>query len=70
VADVIGLGGNFFRQLGAEVLVGVFQFDLAGNRHTIVSDSGRAPLLVDDDIATAWAQRHLHCVGEGVNATL
>ena len=61
--DVVCLGGNLFNELRAEVLVGIFKFDLTRDRHTIVSDGGCAPLLVDDDIASLWTERHLHGVG-------
>jgi hypothetical protein len=37
---------------------------------TIVGDGGSAPLLLQDDVAAAWAERHLDGVGEGVHATL
>jgi chaperonin GroEL len=36
----------------------------------VVRDRGRAELLVEDDVAPLRAQRHLHRVGEGVDAAL
>ena len=68
--DVVGLGGDFLGELGAEVLVRVLELHLLGDGHTVVGDGGRAPLLVDDDVAAARAKRHLHGVGEPVDATL
>src|SRR5262249_4224374 len=38
--------------------------------YTVVGDRGRAPLLLEDDVATLGAQRHLHGVGEDVHAPL
>ncbi|CAB4930228.1 unannotated protein [freshwater metagenome] len=61
--DVVGLGGNLFDELRTEVLVGILKFDLTRDGHTIVGDGGCAPLLVDDDIASLWTERHLHGVG-------
>src|SRR5699024_1704442 len=68
--DVVGLGGDFLRELRAEIFVGVVDVYLTSNGHTIVSDGGRAELLVDDDVAALGAERHLDGVGEGVDATL
>ena len=68
--DVVGLGGDLLGELRAEVLVRVLELDLAGDRHAVVGDRGGAPLLVDDDVAAAWAERHLDGVGERVDAAL
>ena len=68
--DVIGLGGHLLGELGAEVLIGVFELDLARDGHAIIGDGRRAPLLVDDDIAALGAERHLDGIGEGVDAPL
>src|SRR5439155_6134904 len=56
--------------LGPDLLDRVLELDLLGDRHTIVGDGGRAPLLLEDDVATLGAQRHLDRVGERVHATL
>jgi hypothetical protein len=68
--DVVGLGGDLLGELGAEVLVGVLELDLAGDGHAVVRDGRRTPLLVDDDVAALGAERHLHGVREGVDAAL
>ena len=68
--DVVGLLGDLLDQLGADLLVRVLQLDLLGDGHTIVGDRGGAPLLLQDDVATLGAQRHLYRVGEGVKAPL
>src|SRR3546814_14527965 len=62
------LGGNFLGQLRTEVLERVVELDLAGHGHTIVGDGGRAPLLVQHDVAALGAKRHLDRVGPGVDA--
>ena len=68
--DVVGLGGDLLGELRAEVLVRVVELDLAGDRHAVVGDRGGAELLVDDDVAALRAERHLHRVGERVDAAL
>ena len=68
--DVVGLGRDLLGELGAEVLVGVLELDLAGDGHAVVGDRGGAPLLVDDDVAALRAERHLDGVGERVDAAL
>ena len=50
---VVGLGGDFLRQLGAQVLVRVVQFNFAGNGHAVIGDDGCAPLLVEHNVAPA-----------------
>ena len=67
---VVGLGGDLLDQLGAQVLVGLVQLDLTGDGHTVVRDGGGTELLVDDDVAAARTERHLHGVGETVHAPL
>ena len=68
--DVVGLGGDLFGELGAEVLVGVVELDLTGDGHAVVGDRGGSPRLADDDVAALGAERHLDGVGEGVHAAL
>ncbi len=68
--DVVGLGGDLLGELRTEVLERVVELDLAGDGHAVVGDGGRAPLLVEDDVAALGAERHLDGVGEGVHATL
>ena len=69
-SDVIRLGGNFLGQLGAKVLKRVFKFNFARNGHTIVGDCGRAPLLVNDDIAALGAKRHFDDICKCIDACL
>jgi hypothetical protein len=51
--------------LGAHVLVRAFELDLLGDRHAVLRHRGRAPLLVDHDVATARSEGHLDGLGEG-----
>ena len=68
--DVVGLLGNFLDELGPDLLVRVLQLDFLGDRHTIVGDGGRAPLLLQDDVAAARPQGHPDGVGEDVHPAL
>ena len=68
--DVVGLLGDFLDELGADLLVRVFELDLLGDGHTVVGDRRRAPLLLEDDVAALRAERHLDGVGEGVHTPL
>src|SRR5690606_35859340 len=38
--DVVGLLGNFLDELGADLLVGILEIDLLGDRNTVVGDGG------------------------------
>ncbi len=67
---VVGLGRDLFDQLGAEVLVGVGELDLLGDRHAVVGDGGSAEFLVQDDVAALRADRHLDGVSKRVDAVL
>ena len=66
--EVVGLRGDFAHHLGAHVLELVGQLDFLGDRHAVLGDPGRAEALVDDDVAALRAERHLHRVGEDVDA--
>src|SRR6266487_2587616 len=66
--DVVGLLGYFLDQLGADLLVGLLELDLLGDRDAIVGDGGSAPLLLEHDVAALGAQRHLHSIGKLVHA--
>src|SRR5262249_54496912 len=61
---------DLFDQLRPDLLVRVLELDLLGDAHTVVGDGGRAPLLLQHDVAALRAERHLHGVGEGVHAPL
>ena len=67
---VVRLGGDLLGELGAKVLIRVLQLNFARDGDTVVRDGGSAPLLVDDDVAAAWPQRHLYGVRETVHAAL
>ena len=65
---VIGLGGDFAHHLRAHVLELVGKFDFLGHGHAVLGRARSAEALVDHDIAALGAQRHLHGVGEDVDA--
>ena len=66
--DVVGLAGGFLHQLRAEILIGIFQIDVLGDRHAVLGDLGRAPAFVEHRVAAAGAERALHRAGELGNA--
>ena len=68
--DVVGLRRDLLGELGAHVLEGVFEFDFAGDGDAVLGDARGAVFLIDDDVAAARAERHLHGVGEGIDAIL
>src|SRR3954449_12332461 len=68
--DVVGLLRDLLDELGPDLLVRVLELDLLGDAHTIVGDGGRAPLLLEDDVAALGAQRDLDRVGELVHPSL
>ena len=68
--DVVRLGRDFLEELGAHVLEGVLELDVAGDRDAVVGDRGRAELLVEDDVAALGAERHPDRVGEAIDAPL
>ncbi len=67
---VVGLGGDFLGELGAHVLPRVVQLDFLGDRDAVVRDRGGSPLLLQHDVPALRAERHLHGVGELVDARL
>src|SRR5262249_28594704 len=67
---VVGLGGDLLGELCTQVLPRVLQLDLLRDGHAVVCDGRSAPLLVDDNVAAAWAERHLDGVRELVHAAL
>ena len=69
VAGEVGrLGGDLFEHLRAHVLELVFELDLLGDRHAVLRDARRTERLLDDDVAALGAERHLHRVGENIDA--
>ena len=68
--DVVGLLRDLLDQLGADLLLGVVELDLLGDRDAVVRDRGGAPLLLEDHVAALRAERDLHGVGELVHAPL
>ena len=66
--DVVGLRGDLAHHLGAHVLELVGELDLLRDGDAVLGDARRAEGLVDDDVAALRTERHLHGVGENVDA--
>ena len=66
--EVGGLGGDLAHHLGAHVLELVLELDLLGDGHAVLGDARRAERLVEHDVAALGAERHLHRIGENVDA--
>ena len=56
---VLRLGGHLLDQLGAEVLEGIIEFDLLGDRDAVIDDIGGSELLFKHHIATPGPDRDL-----------
>ncbi len=68
--DVVGFGGCFFEQLGAHILIGVFQFDFFCNGHTVMGDSGGTIFAVEGNVAALGTEGGCDCICYCVNAIL
>ena len=68
--DVVGLVRNLFGELGTHVLVGVLELDFFRNSDTIVGYRGRAPLLLQYNVAALGAECRLDGVGKLIYAYL
>src|SRR5215217_7975096 len=68
--DLVGLLGDLLDELGPDLLPRVLELDLVGDGHAVVGDGGRAPLLLQDDVAALGTQRHPDGVGELVHPPL
>ena len=62
------LGGDLLEHLRAHVLELIFELDVLGDRHTVLGDAGRAERLIEHDVAALGPERHLHRVGENIDA--
>ena len=65
---VVGLLGNFAQHLRAHVLELVFELDVLGDRHTVLGDARGTERLIENDVAAFGPERHLHGIGENVDA--
>src|SRR5512147_1586457 len=69
VASLVrGLRGDLAQHLRAHVLELVGELDLLGDGHAVLGDARRAEALFQDDVAALRPQRHLHRIGEDINA--
>ena len=67
---VVGLLRHFLDELGPDLLLRVLELDLLGDGHAVVGDRGRAPLLLEDHVATLGAEGDLHRVRQLVHPPL
>jgi hypothetical protein len=65
--DVIGLGRHLADELGAHVLEGILEFDVASDGHPIVRDRRGPVLLVEHDIAALGPERDSDGAGKAVD---
>jgi hypothetical protein len=65
---VMGPGGHGAQQLCAHILELVLQFDLLGDRNTVLGDARRAIAFVDEHVAAFRPQGDADGVGENINA--
>jgi hypothetical protein len=63
-----GLGRDLAHHLGAHVVVRLVQLDLLGDGHAVLGDGGRAPLLVEHDVAAARPEGDLDRLGQDLDA--
>ena len=54
-------------KIGADVKIGPY---CVIGEDAVIGDGGCAEFLVEDDVAAAWAERHLDCIGQLVDAGL
>ena len=59
---VVGLGGNFFHQLGAHVFKGVFQFNITGDGHAVIDDGGGTKFLFQYYVAAFRSQGNFYSI--------
>ena len=65
---VRGLARDLAHHLRAHVLELVLELDLLGDGDAVLGDRGRAPALLDDDVAATRAEGHANCIREPVHA--
>ena len=68
--DVVRLGRDLFEHLGAHVLVGLLELDVAGDGDAVIGHGRCAELLVEHGIPAARAERDLDGLGHLVHAPL
>ena len=66
--DVVGLGCDFAHHLRAHILELVLKLDFLGDGHAVLGDARCAEGLVENDVAALGAKRHLHGIGQNVDA--
>ena len=66
--DGAGLGRDFAHHLGAHVLELVGELDLLRDGDAVLGDAGRPEALLEHHVAALGAERHLHGIGENIDA--
>ena len=66
--NIGGFRRNFAHHLRAHVFERILQLDFLGYRHTVFGDGRSAEFLLQNDIAALGAERHLHRIGQLVDA--
>ena len=67
-SDVAGLAGDLADQLGANVLVGVREFDLLGDGYAVLGDRRGPELFVDDHVTALGTEGGLDRFGQDLDA--
>ncbi len=65
---IVGLLGHLAHHLRAHVFELVLELDLLGDGDAVLGRARGAVRLLDDDVAALGTERHLHGVGEDVDA--
>ena len=65
---VRGLGSNFLDHLCTHVFKLVLEFDLFGDRYSVLGYGGCTKGFLEDDVAALGPQSSLHGVGEDIHA--
>ena len=65
---VVGLGSDLLDQTGTDVVVTIGELNLLGNGDTVLGDLGSTKGLVNDNIASSWAEGDLDSISEHVGS--
>ena len=66
-SDIVGLGRNFFNELCAHVFERIFEFNVAGNRYTIVGDGRCAEFLFEHYVTAFRAKGYFYGVSQCIH---
>ncbi len=68
--DVVGLGRHLAQELRADVLQGVFELDLFGDRDAIVDHERQPEFALEDHVPSLRSECHADRVREDIHAAL